>query len=234
MAVASEPAAFGDGQLTHFCDNLWTAATPVRFVGTWFPHVMTVIRLRGGGLLLHSPCKPSDALRNQLSVLGNVAHVVAPNWFHDLYLSRYRAIYPEAIFWGPARLRKYIDRVPDETPPPWSGELPHFTLSGLLTFDESLFFHRPTRTLIAADLFMNVRADADAPPITKLGYRLFGMNGTVKVFPVLRLFGLGPARASLKRAAREISKWEPERLILAHGTPVQQITAAEIRKALHA
>ena len=192
---------------------------------------MAVIRLSSGDLVLHSPCRPSGELRDEIAALGNVGHIIAPNWFHDLYLSEYRRMYPNAVFWGPRRLRKYIDREIDgNIPPPWREELPHLTLRGLLTFDESVFFHRPSRTLIVADVLMNAKADSDSPALTKLGLGLFGLDGCVKVFPVLRWSGTG--RDQLKAAARQISQWKPERLIVGHGTPVPQMSCEEMQKEL--
>ena len=194
---------------------------------------MAVIRLKSGELVLHSPCRPSGELQRDLSQLGPVAHIVAPNWFHDLYLKQYRALYPQAVFWGCRRLRKYVDRELDNgTAPPWAQEMPHHTLSGLLTFDESIFFHRDTRTLIVADLLLNETPRADAPAFTKIALRMFGMDGTAKLFPVLRLFGFGTARTSVRNAARQIAQWRPERLIVGHGTSVSQISPGELQRAL--
>lgn len=192
---------------------------------------MTVMRLSNGDLVMHSPCRPSDALRAEIAALGNVGHIIAPNWFHDLYLSRYRRMYPNAVFWGPRRLRRYIDfEIDGDVPPPWGAELSHLTLRGLLTFDESIFFHRASLTLIVADVLMNAKAEADSPALTRLGLSLFGLDGSVKVFPVLRWSGTG--RRQLKAAAEQISQWNPERLIVGHGTPVKQMSADEMQKAL--
>jgi Domain of unknown function (DUF4336) len=171
--------------LMPFAPSLWTAATPIRFAGTWFPHVMTAVRLDAGGVLLHSPCFPSPGLFAEVAQIGDVSDVVAPNWFHDLYLQEYRRRYPRATFWAPEFLRKQkpglIDRVLDgSTVTPWFAEMPHITLSGLLTFGESPFFHRVTRTLIVADFLMNPVAGRDTPLTTRIGYRLFGLDGRLR------------------------------------------------------
>lgn len=196
---------------------------------------MTAIRLESGGLLLHSPCRPSDDLIADIARIGDVRDIVAPNWFHDLYLAEYRRLYPNATFWAPALLRRrhpsLIDRVLSSTAcPPWFDEMPHLTLSGLLTFNESLFYHRPSQTLVVADLLMNASAAPDSPPFTKLGYRFFGLDGSLKVFPILRWFGLAE-RPALRVAAGWILDRNPERCIVAHGTPIQADAAAALREA---
>ena len=196
---------------------------------------MTVVRLSGGELLLHSPCQPLNELVDAIRRLGSVAYVVAPNWFHDLYLARYRILFPKATFWAPALLKRQheslIDSVLNQsTRTPWAEEIPHVTLLGLLTFDESVFFHAPTRTLIVADLLMNASMPEKTPPLTRLGYRLFRLDGTLRVFPILRWFGLTNP-TSLRKAARQMLQWEPERLIVGHGTPITHDALADLRRA---
>lgn len=227
---------FRDGRLKPFVDSLWTATTPIRFVGTWFPHVMTVVRLKNGSVMLHSPCRPSTALFDDIARIGLPAHVVAPNWFHDLYLREYRAAYPRAMFWAPRFLRRQhaglIDEVLDGgTSAPWDAELPHVSLTGLLSFDEAILFHVPTRTLIVADFLMNAAADEETPAFTRLGYRLFGLEGRLKVFPLLRWFGLS-SRPSMRRAAAQITAWDPQHVIVGHGYPIVAYASGKLRAAL--
>jgi hypothetical protein len=227
----------GDGNLVPFADSLWTATTPIRFAGIWFPHVMAVIRCVGGELVLHSPCQPSTSLADEIAGIGRVAHIVAPNWFHDLYVAEYRALYPEATFWGPPRLQRQLGRATIEcelneaSRPPWFSEMPHFTLSGLLTFDESIFFHILSRTLIVADLLMNLSAGTAAPRYTRLAYRLSGINGRLIMPPYLRWFGVTAGR-SFRAAAQQIEEWNPNRLIVGHGTPIPDEAIARLRSAL--
>ena len=228
---------FGDGRLVSFAESLWTATTPIRFVGTWFPHVMTVVRLGNGTVLLHSPCEPSKTLVEGIARIGPVAHVVAPNWFHDLYLREYRRVFPKARFWGPRFLRRQqpslVDDELDETiAAPFAAELPFVSLRGLLSFDESIFYYRAARTLIVADLFMNAVAGSNAPLTTRVGYRFFGLDGRVKVFPLLRWLGYS-SRPSLRRAAAQMRDWNPQRLIVGHGSPVSEGVPQILQRALH-
>jgi hypothetical protein len=52
--------------LSELTESLWIASTPIRFAGTWFPHVMAAIRLRDGSVVLHSPCRLSEQLQVDL------------------------------------------------------------------------------------------------------------------------------------------------------------------------
>ena len=231
----SEPPGFGDGNLVPFADSIWTATTPIRFAATWQPHVMTVVSFSDGDVLLHSPCRISSDLRRAIAKLGRVTDVIAPNWFHDLYLDEYRRSYPDATFWGPAFLKRQrktlIDRVLDaDARPKWFAEMPHITVPGLLTFDESIFYHVPSRTLVVADLLMNAHITDDAPPFTKFGYRLFGLDGSLKVFPLLIWLGQS-RRPAIRAAVQQIFEWSPERLIVGHGTPIREGAAEQLRAA---
>ena len=234
------PSEFGDGVLTPFADSVWTAATPIRFVGMWTPHVMSVIRSRDGRLILHSPCHPSAQLIEQIAALGPVAHIIAPNWFHDLYLAEYRRLYPESTFWGPTVLRRQLgptlidQELTETTRPPWFDEMPHVTLSGLLTFDESMFFHGPSGTLILADLLMNHSAGPDAPMFTRFMYWFGGLNDRLVTPTYLRWFGWLSNRAiqSVSKAAQQIETWNPDRLIVGHGRSIKDQAMPQLRLAL--
>ncbi|MGH9806453.1 MAG: hypothetical protein ACRD9W_04205, partial [Terriglobia bacterium] len=57
---------------------------PVRLACTRFEARMTVIRIASGQLMLHSPCQITPAIANEISALGQVAHIVAPGNFHHL------------------------------------------------------------------------------------------------------------------------------------------------------
>lgn len=230
------PRGFGDGKLVPFADSIWTATTPIRFVGTWFPHVMTVVRLSDGTLLLHSPCEPSAQLVEAVAALGRVAHIVAPNWFHDLFLKEYRALYPQAQFWGPPFLKaqhpSLIDNALNTQQAPWFEEMPYVTLRGLITFDESIFYHRASQTAIAADFLTNGSSNRQTPALTRLGYAFLGLKGNLQVFPVLRWFGMAQ-RSSMRQVARSLLAWQPNRLIVGHGTPITSAAFSQLQDALH-
>ncbi len=229
------PRGFGDGKLVPFADCVWTATTPVRFAATWQPHVMTVVKLPSAGVLLHSPCRLSRELFEAVAQIGRVTDVIAPNWFHDLYLTEYRAAYPDATFWGPSFLKRQhktlIDRVlGGEDRPEWFADMPYITVPGPLTFDESIFHHVATRTLIVADLLMNASIVDDAPMFTRLGYRIFKLDGRLKVFPLLIWFGQARSPA-LVAAVRRIFEWNPQRIIVGHGIPIDHDAVEQLREA---
>src|SRR5690242_14804067 len=59
--------------------QLWIAEMPAAKFGFEFGARMTVVRLPGGGLFLHSPIALTPELRRELDALGPVRCVIAPS-----------------------------------------------------------------------------------------------------------------------------------------------------------
>jgi hypothetical protein len=87
-------------------DKIWTLERPVWFSGVRLRARTTVVRLDDGGLLVHSPAPPTDALAEQLRALGPVNWLVVPNCFHHLGTPAAAAHFPEARVVGPASALK--------------------------------------------------------------------------------------------------------------------------------
>jgi hypothetical protein len=205
--------------LRPLADELWVADRPQTFYGLPVGTRMTVIRLRGGRLLLHSPVALDDALRAELDSLGQVRFAVAPNRVHHLYAGDVAKAYPGARLWvAPGLERKRPDLafeaiLGDEAPEEWRGEVDQCFFRGRPYENEVTFFHRASRTLVLCDLAFNFGPGAARP--TRL------------LMQLLRSYGrLGPSRLDPllirdRRAAREsldrILAWDFDRVIVAHG-----------------
>ena len=70
--------------LTPIADSLWSATAPLRFWGIETGARMTLVRLRAGGLFVHSPLPLDGELGTEVDALGPVVAVVAPSRFHHL------------------------------------------------------------------------------------------------------------------------------------------------------
>jgi hypothetical protein len=205
--------------LRRLTDDLWVAERPQSFYGLPVGARMTVIRLRDGRLLLHSPVSLDPALRDALDALGHVAFAVAPNRLHHLHAGNVRRCYPGARLWiAPGLDRKRPDLafeavLDDEAPEAWRGELDQAFFGGRPYENEVAFFHRASRTLILCDLAFNFGPN-DATPtrvLMKL-LRSYGRLGPTKLDPLL-IRDRRAARGSLER----ILAWDFDRVIVAHG-----------------
>jgi hypothetical protein len=192
---------------------------------------MSVIRLAGGRLLLHSPVALDPELRRELDSLGRVSFAVAPNRVHHLYAGEVAAAYPGARLWvAPGLERKRPDLVfeavlGDEAPEEWRGQVDQTFFRGRPYENEVAFFHRASRTLLLCDLAFNFGPSAAAP--TRLLMRLlrsYGRLGPSKLDPLL-IRDRRAARESLER----ILTWDFDRVVVAHGDVLESGGRAILR-----
>lgn len=205
--------------LRRLAEDLWVAERPQSFFGLPVGTRMTVIRLSGGRLLLHSPVALDAALRAQLDAFGRVCFAVAPNRVHHLYAGDVRKAYPESRLWiAPGLETKRPDLVyeailTDEAPAEWRGEVDQVFFAGRPYENEVAFCHRASRTLITCDLAFNF--GPSAPALTRFWMRMirsYGHLGPSKLDPLL-IRDRKAARASLER----ILAWDFDRVVVAHG-----------------
>jgi hypothetical protein len=145
-------------------DAMWASERPVWFGGVRLRARTTVIQLDDGSLWVHSPTPPTDAWCEAVDAIGPVRWLVVPNCFHHLGTPEAAARYPDATVVGPTSAvehneklqlgmsiddRELADRIP---------ELERIPLEGVPFLDESVFFHRPTGTLIGTDLLITACA----------------------------------------------------------------------------
>jgi hypothetical protein len=205
--------------LRQLAENLWIADRPQTFYGLPVGTRMTVIRLAGGRLLLHSPVELDDGLRAELDAIGRVAYAVAPNRVHHLHAGEVARHYPGTRLWiGPGLERKRPDLVyeavlDDDPPPEWRDEVGQAFFRGRPYENEVVFFHRASRTLVICDLAFNF--GSSTPPPTRILMKLlrsYGRLGPSTLDPWL-IKDRGAARESLER----ILAWDFDRIIVAHG-----------------
>jgi uncharacterized protein DUF4336 len=140
---------------------------------------MTVVRLTGGGLWLYSPIEIDDRLAAEIATTGAVAHIVAPNKYHHLFAAAAKERYPAATLWAAPGLRERRPKIAFDRVVagelPWQTDLDALVLTSVPRFNEAVFFHRASRTLVCADLLFNIkREDGFA---TRLLYRALGVYG---------------------------------------------------------
>ena len=213
-------------------EGLWTVAAPQTFYGFHLGTRMTVLRLPGGGLWVHSPIRIDAQLKAEIDALGRVEHIVAPNAYHHLHAGPAAALWPAARVHAPGALRKKredlridaeLSDVPDSA---WGGALVPIPIAGNL-IHETVFVHRPTRTLINADLVENFDGSPHRP--TQVYLWASGILGTVGLGRFIRLaFRDHPAaRRSVDRLLTE----DFDRIVLAHGRIVPSGGREAVRNA---
>jgi hypothetical protein len=225
--------------LIPFAGNIWIANGPaVNFFSFPYPVRMTVIRLAGNRLFVHSPIRLTPELQQQVMDLGETAFLVSPNKIHHLYLGEWKNKFPEAkLFASPGLVAKRKDlsfdaELGDHPEAGWREEIDQLIFKGSRAMDEVVFFHEATRTLILADLIENFE------PNWFTGWR----NWTARLLGILAPNGKAPLDFRLtflghkdqtRQSLTRMINWAPEKIIIAHGRCFTTNGLQELKRAFN-
>ena len=215
-------------------DDLWIQASPQSFFGLQLGTRMTVVRLQDGGLLLHSPIPLAADMKAEVDAIGPVRHIVAPSQGHHLYVGEWKSAYPNALLHaatGLAKRRKDLaidHELMGETHADWRNDLETTFLDGAM-LNETVFLHRPSRSLIVADAVENFDTSSHWPTRTYL--KLADIHGKPGVSRSLRPFFRDRKRA--RRSIDEILTWDFGRIILSHGDIIDSDANDALREAYY-
>eukprot|EP01083_Nonionella_stella_P137810 419327_1 len=133
-------------------------------------------------LFVHSPVQLDRSLMEGIDKLGTVKHVVSPNYEHIKYAKEWQDAYPDALMWACPGLMereknvKWTGEIPYSARPPtypngsiekpeemwdWDEIAPlHFDVeknpfTGRPFFNEVVFYHKNTKTLMTTDTYWN-------------------------------------------------------------------------------
>jgi short-subunit dehydrogenase len=222
-------------------DNVWIADTTITSGPLPLPVRMTVMRLSGGALLLHSPIPYSDALRRELELLGTIEFLVAPSIAHWMYVKQWQMACPQALTFAVPGLesrrqvraqRVRIDRElsDDEPPAEWNGEIEVILFSAAF-FAECALFHVPSRTLVLTDVVQNIDPAVLPPPVRAIG-RLLGNVKPHAMAPAYLRMLLRLGGRSFETAAARLVSLSPARVVFAHGDWFEKRGTDQLRRSL--
>lgn len=225
-----------------FGDDIWTVDGPeirmdVPFGSFPFPTRMTIVRLGDGRLWIHSPIAPDAALFDAVDALGVVAWLVAPNSIHYWYVADWQGRYPEARtaavpgLDAKAKRPFRIDAWFGEDIAGWPPEIDTVLVPGTAV-NEAVFFHRPSRTVLLADLIENFEPQRVRGALTRWFIRLAGVAHPRGRTPFDMRLTFWPKRRAVRAAVAKILAWDCESVVMAHGLPYDSDGAAELRRAL--
>jgi hypothetical protein len=211
--------------------DIWVAEQPFRYFGLSVGTRMTVIRLANRELAVISPIQVSDAIVSQLGELGTVKHIIAPNLYHYLFAANFKTLYPNGIFWAVPGLEvKKPDLAIDKTIKSDTNSLCDgleyvffygfrtLGLSGFDSLNECVFFHAASRTLILTDTAFHF--DESFPALTQFATRVIG--GYKSLSPSLLERIATTEKEKIKESVEKILCWDFERVIMAHGSIIEQ------------
>ena len=201
--------------------ELWSVEVRSRLApGVNFPLRMTVVRLSGRDLLLHSPVPIDDGIAQELADLGRVTELLAPNKFHHLHLEAAAKRYPEARIWGAPGLAGKLPGVGFtgvlglDTPGDWLPSLDQHHVSGVPMINEVVFLHRPSSSLLVTDLVFHINELHGV--LSPLVLHLVGGTRGFMHSRAWRWFFVRD-RAAAGADVERILAWDFERIVPCHG-----------------
>lgn len=205
-------------------EALYVREVPFRIGGMELGGRMTVVRLPEGGLWIHSPVKLEAETRAAVEALGPVRYLVAPNLMHHLHLPAWAQAFPEARVVAPPGLRKKqpalrIDVELGGAPDAGYAEVvSQQHVRGIPKVEESVFLHRPSRTLLVTDLAFHIRSSPSW--LTRTYLKLSGTYG--KLAPTMLEKALVKDRAALRASLEAVWGWDFERVVVCHGEVLER------------
>ena len=195
------------GKLTPIATDLFCLDSTFTVWGCTGSTRMTVISTPAG-LVLYSPVALDDAAITDIQAIGEVCTIIAPNLYHHMYLRAAIAAFPAARVLVPDGLAAKIGPIPgshpitDKADPDLPNGLEHHVFSGHAIRETSLF-HRPTGTLITADLLYNYQREGFTAE--KVFFGLMGIYGRPGV-PFYHRFAI-EEKASVSRLIEQVRYW---------------------------
>ncbi|KAL1957708.1 hypothetical protein VTO42DRAFT_5551 [Malbranchea cinnamomea] len=209
----------------------------------------TIVRLQTGSIAVFSPVALTGEVKNTINALdGTVKYLVALDIEHHIFLSQWKSEYPRAEIIGPHGLREKREKRPETR----GVEITHIlTPENRAEFDVSEEFdeefdleyvymhpnreivalHKPSRTLIEADLMFNLPAmeqysrsgGGDRGLLTKLFGSAMSASGNSSIWQQRFLwhFASAPDRDEFKRSMARIFQWDFDRIIPCHGEVIE-------------
>ncbi len=223
--------------LKEFAPSLYSADGPsVPFFGVPYPTRMALAPLASGDLWVWSPIALTPELAREVEALGPVRHLVSPNKIHHLFLGEWAQRWPQAHLYAPPGLaarrsdlhfHSELLEMPD---PAWAEDIDQAVFRGSFALEEVVFFHRRSRTTIVGDLIQRF----DASTLTGWKRALMKLDGLVGEHgSTPREWRLSFLKRRPARAARDqVLRWQPERLLIAHGDCARTDATRIIESAL--
>lgn len=206
--------------LEELAPNLLLQRHPLKMAGCNMGRVVTVIRLESGKTVIHSTANFLPEHVAEIREIGDPGWLVEATKFHDTCANGGRLAFSEIPYLVPPGFggASQLDATPlSQAPSEWEDELEVIEIGGMPKIREHAFFHRPSKTLILADLCFNLPPEAGRWTHGFLrvtsGIREYpGMSGLFRFYIKDRAAFLG---SMSKIAALNI-----ERIVVAHGEPL--------------
>jgi hypothetical protein len=219
--------------LQSLAPNLWLLAYPLKMLGANLGRNVTIIRLASGRLIVHSTGPFSDEEVASIKALGDPAWIVEAMLRHDTFANEGRSAFPSARYLAPDGFSQNVG-FPTEPlippPPEWVEEIEVASIDGAPQMGEVVMLHRPSRTLIVADLIFHFGGEHHL--WTKAFLWLATVGGKFEPGMTLPFKLAIKDEAAYAASIRQILGWDFDRIIVGHGTPIESGGKEKLRATL--
>jgi hypothetical protein len=206
------------GRLELVAETLWSVTGEMKMPLGKFVRRMTIAKLRNGKLVIYSAIALHEAEMAQLDALGEPAFLVVPSGIHRLDARPWKDRYPNVVVIAPAGARERIGEVLsiDATSADIGDpDVRIFAVPG--TKDRELAMVAG-KTLVLNDLIFNL------PKMSGIAQWLYKLAGFGPGHPTIPKLVAKKLVADREAVSAQLRRWANdgfERLIVAHGEPIE-------------
>ncbi|WP_223292981.1 MULTISPECIES: DUF4336 domain-containing protein [Shewanella] len=223
--------------LTQLGEDIWAHEDTMPLGGTQLRLRMTVVKLACGGLWLHTPTKLSTELQAAIDQLGLVRYLVGPSNGHNIWLNDWQSAYPKATLYVSGGIPKKItianyQLLDEHFDNIWSEDFDRQYMPGVNFFNESVFFHKKSKSLLVTDLIQN---HSDACPsgfaglMTKCVFRPLGFKDHC-IAPPLKMGFTIKDKSAFAQFINNIKAWNFDKIVVTHGDVISQNAKLEFSR----
>lgn len=217
--------------------RMWVHEDSMRMLGTRLALRMTIVKLSDDSLWMCTPTPHNPQLQNRIAEIGELKYIVASSNGHNLFVQDWQSAFPDAaVFVASGIPKKRPDLksytlLRDAANPPWQTDLVTLPMDGVPLFDEHIFYHGRSKTLLVTDFFQNytgVRQKGLGKICSKLILEPIGFKGKC-LAPPLKMGFVVKDRQALRASLDRLWGLDIECVVPAHGDILEQNAKQDIR-----
>jgi hypothetical protein len=217
---------------------MWVHEDSMPMLGTRLALRMTIVKLSDDGLWMWSPTPHNPQIENRVAEMGQVKQIVAPSNGHNLFVEAWQSAFPDAAVYVASGIPKKRPNLQgytllrDAENPPWQTDLQMLPMDGAPFFDEHMFYHKKSKTLLVTDFFQNytgVKFKGLGKIINKVLFEPIGFKGKCLAPPLKTRFAVKD-RDALRASLDRLWDLDIECVVPAHGALFEQDAKQDIRR----
>lgn len=221
--------------LRNLAPNIWLLTYPLKTLGVDLQRNVTVLRLRSGKLIIHSTAPFSKADVTAINQLGEPGWLIDTLLRHDTFAAEGRRAFPSAVYLAPPGFSVNLPFQTDALVAPpreWAGEVDLQPINGAPDFGEIAFLHRPSQTLVVADLIFNFPGHHGLWADILLHFATAGKRHDPGVTVPFK--NAIKDRSAYVGSVRKVLEWDFDRVVVGHGEPIETGGKEKVRDAIRA